>query len=283
MARDAYLERLGLELQPPSVEGLFDLHRAQVSRVVYETLWIHLGERWGIEIADSFERVARQRRGGYCFHLNGAFSQLLSSLGYRVTLHVGGVHGPAGPTEEEMTNHLVLTVHDLPTPNNPSGTWYVDVGLGDALFEPLPLVAGTHQQGPFRLGLEETPSGIGQWHLSHDPLGTFAGMSWREAPATIGEFAMRHQWLSTSPDSGFVKVMTVQRRDATGVDSLRGLTFRRVGSEASETTVEHADELADVLSGRFGVSIDTIGAARFDELWTRTQRAHLDWEAAGRP
>ncbi|MGW8956539.1 arylamine N-acetyltransferase [Paenibacillus sp. NPDC055715] len=31
-----------------------------------------------------------QGRSGYCFHLNGAFSVLLHSLGYRVCLHRAG-------------------------------------------------------------------------------------------------------------------------------------------------------------------------------------------------
>ena len=44
----AYLRRLGLEAEPPSVDALQRLHRAQVERVPYETMWIHAGEPWGI-------------------------------------------------------------------------------------------------------------------------------------------------------------------------------------------------------------------------------------------
>lgn len=120
--RDAYLARLGLDAEPPSVEALFRVHRAQVERVPYETLWIHLGEVWGVDTEESARRVALRRRGGYCFHLNGALSELLRSLGYDVVRHVGGVHGPTGASEAEMTNHLVLTVGGLPTEANPEGT-----------------------------------------------------------------------------------------------------------------------------------------------------------------
>ena len=137
----AYLGRLGLEPEPPSVDALQRLHRRQVERVPYETMWIHAGEGWGIEPVDSVARVALDRRGGYCFHLNGAFAELLTSLGYAVTRHVGGVHGPDGPDAAELTNHLVLTVSDLPTDENPSGAWYVDAGLGDALYEAVPLLS----------------------------------------------------------------------------------------------------------------------------------------------
>lgn len=281
--RDAYLSRLGLDVEPPSPEALVRLHRAQVECVPYETLWIHLGERLGVGARESFERIARGRKGGYCFHLNGAFGELLSSLGYDVVRHVGGVHGPAGPDEAEMTNHLVLTVGGLPTTTNPSGTWYVDVGLGDAMHEPLPLVAGTYQQGPFRLVLEETPEGVGDWHLSHDPLGSFVGMAWNIAPAERGGFDVRHEWLSTSPESGFVKFLTVQRRDAAGADVLRGLTFKRVGDTSMMTVLTTKSDFVEVLRNVFDIDIDTIDAAQLDTLWENLRASHAAWEAAGRP
>ncbi|HET8595363.1 MAG TPA: arylamine N-acetyltransferase, partial [Intrasporangium sp.] len=78
-------------------------------------------------------RIALHGRGGYCYHLNGAMGLLLSSLGYSVCGHVGGVHGPEGPNPGAMGNHLVLTVVLPPSDDNPGGVWYVDGGLGDAL------------------------------------------------------------------------------------------------------------------------------------------------------
>ena len=63
---------LGLEAEPPSVDGLRRLHRAHVERVPYETMWIHADEPWGIDPEESVGRIARDGRGGYCFHLNGA-------------------------------------------------------------------------------------------------------------------------------------------------------------------------------------------------------------------
>ena len=118
--RDAYLRRLGLEAEPPSVEALFRIHRAHLELVPYETTWIHLGEQWGIDPDEAMTRVALHQRGGYCFHLNGSLSRLLTMLGYEVTLHVGGVHGPQ-PVAEDMTNHLVLVVSALPSSENPQG------------------------------------------------------------------------------------------------------------------------------------------------------------------
>ncbi len=282
--RAAYLRRLGLEVEPPSAAALARLHRAQVERVVYETLWIHTGQRWGISTEESVARIAHRRRGGYCFHLNGAFSALLESLGYEVERHVGGVHGPLPATETEMTNHLVLTVRGLPTDDNPEGTWYVDAGLGDALYEPVPLRAGAFEQPPFALRLDRTPGEIGDWHLTHDPRGGgFAGMAWRSAPATMEAFTEKHEWLCTSPESGFVRVLTLQRRDATGVDTLRGCVLQRVGERTSSGDLTSRAELEDVLTDLFGLDLDGIEGSALDALWERMQREHDRWDAAGRP
>jgi arylamine N-acetyltransferase len=181
-----------------------------------------------------------------------------------------------------MTNHLVLTVNGLPTDENPEGTWYVDAGLGDALHEPIPLIPGAYQQGPFHLVLDETPGEVGDWNLTHDPKGGFPGMAWRNAPTGIEAFSARNEWLSTSPESGFVRVLTVQRRDATGVDVLRGLTLLRIGEGASTQTLETRAELIEVLDG-FGFDTSTFDDEALDALWTKVHRAHVEWEAAGRP
>ncbi|HEV2368385.1 MAG TPA: arylamine N-acetyltransferase [Acidimicrobiales bacterium] len=278
-----YLARLGVEPEPPSVKGLFRIHRAQVERVAYETLWIQLGEVHGIDPVESFVRLATSRRGGYCYHLNGALSVLLAQLGYRVTRHVGGVHGPAGPSREEMTNHLVLTVGGLPHDTNPGGTWYVDAGLGDALYEPLPLMAGSYRQGPILLSLEATPGQVGDWHLIHGPSGSFTGMSWQAAETGIEVFEARHSWLSRSQESGFVKYLTVQRRDVAGADVLRGLVLKRVEiAQTSEQVLRTETELFDALADIFGLDVAAPKAVRRD-LWRRLDASHQAWEAAGRP
>lgn len=282
--RDAYLTRLGLQLEPPSADYLVRIHRAHVERVPYETLWIQMGHALGIDPAESATRIATTGRGGYCLHLNGGLGSLLTWLGFAVTRHVGGVHGPDGPAHEAMTNHLVLVVADLPTTANPGGVWYVDAGLGDALHEPLPLVPGIYTQGPFSLGLEHTPGGVGDWHLTHDGAGAFTGMAWRATPSTsMDEFAKRHRWMSTEADSRFVQVLTVQRRDATGVDILRGLTLLRLGSNASTAEMTTKAELVDALSDVFGLDLAAHGAAAMDALWERVQVAHERWVADGRP
>jgi arylamine N-acetyltransferase len=282
--QEAYLRRLGLDAEPPSVDALQRLHRRQVERVPYETMWIHAGETWGIDPLESLARIALDGRGGYCYHLNGAFGALLRSLGYAVSGHLGGVHGPGGPDAESAGNHLVLMVHELPTGEHPSGIWYVDAGLGDALHEALPLASGVHVQEPFRLVLDEPPGSVGEWHLTHDPAGGFTGMSWTTTEAEPAEFALKHQWLSTSPDSGFVQVAMAERRDATGVDVIRGLMLMRIGTGAcSGEPLTDRDEWFAVLADVFDLRFEGSEPEAVDHLWNRVLAGHRAWEAAGRP
>lgn len=277
----AYLDRLGLGVEPPSFEALRRLHRRQVERVPYETLWIHAGEAWDIDPGRSVTRIALQHRGGYCYHLNGAFAQLLGSLGYAVSRHVGSVHASGMAAAESVANHVVLMVSELPTDEHPSGIWYVDAGLGDALHEPLPLTAGTYDQRPFRLMLGTAEEPADEWRLTHDPAGGFESMTWGTAAVTMDVFTERHRWLSSSPESGFVRVPMAERRDATGVDVMRGVTLTRIGAEArSHEPLTKRDDWFGVLADLFDLRFDSSAPEAVDHLWERVLAAHRARELA---
>jgi arylamine N-acetyltransferase len=272
--REAYLARLGVDVEPPSPAALRLLARRHAERVPYETLWIHAGEAWNIDPNEAAARIALHGRGGYCFHLNGSLGLLLRSLGYAVHGHVGGVHGAEGPTAAVVGNHLVLTVTGLPTAQNPTGVWYVDAGLGDALYDPLPLAAGSCDQPPFRLSLERVDDGAA-WHLTHDPDGGFVGMTWTSERAQLSDFETQHQWLSTSPESGFVQVAMAERHDATGIDVIRGLTPSRIGERAyTGEPVTSRAQWFDLLADDFGLRFDASTVEARDRLWDNVLAAH---------
>jgi arylamine N-acetyltransferase len=277
VTRDAYLRRLHVAAEAPSVDALARLHRAQVEHVPYETTWLHLGEPWSVDAMASVQRIAHGGRGGYCYHVNGAFSELLAALDYTVTRHVGGVHDDDEPPAEKLGNHLVLIVHDLPTDLNPEGRWLVDAGLGDGLHEPLPLLPGDYRQGPFTFRLAATPSG--GWHLDHDERGSFAGVAIEPEPVEMDRFADRHHFLSTSPESSFAGTATVQRRHADGVDMLRGLVLTEVRQGGVTKRVVDDRDQWFALVGRLGLRLRVPDAAR-DRLWAKVTTAHADWAGA---
>ncbi|MFD7445036.1 arylamine N-acetyltransferase [Streptomyces sp. NPDC059909] len=227
-----YLLRLGLALdehRKPSATGLRALHRAHVEQVPWETLEIHLGRPTTVDPHESIARIL-QGRGGYCFHLNGAFATLLIALGYDVTLHRGGVHStPDSPPPGATGGHLVLTV------DCEGQTWVVDVGFGDALYEPIPLRAGSFRQGPFTYRLRPSQVEPGGWRFDHDERGAFAGMDFTMAPAALTDFAECHAVMSTSPDSQFVRTASAMRRRANGVGQLRGCVLSTTDDSAARS------------------------------------------------
>jgi arylamine N-acetyltransferase len=278
---DGYLRRLGVtHAGLPGTAALRALHTRHVERVAYEVLDIHLDKVVPIDPANSVVRVLRGR-GGYCYTLNGAFSVLLRALGYRVEWHRAGVQGatedvPAGP---ERANHLALTVSGLPSEECPSGEWLVDVGLGDALHEPLPLYEGTYVQGPFRYRLRRSEVVPGGWRLDHDPAGSFTGMDFEPRVADVPDFQTRHEYLSASPESGFVRTCVVQRRDASGVDSLRGCVLHRIGDQPSQRVLDTSTEWFEALADVFGLPLTDLGPAARDRLWRRVIDSHRAWRA----
>ncbi|MCY0959407.1 arylamine N-acetyltransferase family protein [Streptomyces sp. H27-H5] len=268
-----YLRRLGVEPAAPSVEGLFALQRAHLERVPYENIDIQLGRPPGIDPELSARRLAAGR-GGYCFHLNGAFSALLEALGYDVTRHVGGVCKE--PDARGVNgDHLALVVRV------DGAAFFVDVGLGDGPHEPLPLREDTFERGDFRYALERLAPLDGEapgWTY-RNPGGPFPVMNFRSAPATMADFASEHLRLSTSQDSGFVRTFAMLRRDAHGIDALRGRVLSRIDPLKGTTDRElHTpEEFFGVLAGVFGRSLDDLTARDRAALWERVDRAHETW------
>lgn len=275
-----YLHRLGLpDPGSPSVESLRRLHMAHVERIPYENLEIQLGRRTTVDPLESVERIVGRRRGGYCYHLNGAFSALLRELGFAVARHVGGVQRTGGDPAGANSGHLALTVSGLPHDTCPEGVWLADVGLGSALHEPLPLREGTYRQGPFEYRLRASAAEPGGWRFDHDRRGGFVGMDFRAEGAEMTEFAAIHEYLSTAPGSSFVRVAVVQRREPGAVHVLRGVVLTRLGQDpAPETVLESPAQWYGVLDDLFGLALDDVDAIDRERLWRRVVAAHEEYE-----
>ncbi len=94
MNLDAYLARIGYRGSlEPTPGTLRDLHCAHLLTIPYENLDIHLGRTLPLGEADIFSKLVTQKRGGWCFEMNGLFAWALRELGFVVTLLVAGVRG----------------------------------------------------------------------------------------------------------------------------------------------------------------------------------------------
>lgn len=275
-----YLERLEVEAQPGAVGAaeLAALQRAHQAAVPYENLDIVRGAPPGIEPIDSVRRLLGGR-GGYCYHLNGAFSALLEWLGVDVTRHLAGVQGRSATEPPGANgNHLGLTARV------DGQQWLVDVGTGDGPPEPLPLATGAHKQDGFTFTLGASPLASEGWRLEHDSRGSWILFDLAAERAEMSDFAAMHTKLSTDPESGFVRIATVMHRRGREAEVLRGCVFTTTvdGEPRSRDIDTHADWWGLVIDG-FGLAYGDLAAGERHELWRKVRATHEAWDAAGRP
>lgn len=113
----------------PTSKTLKQLQLAHLLTVPFENLSIHSGQPIILEDEALFNKIVQQKRGGFCYELNGLFACLMCGLGFNVTMlsaQVVNEEGGFGPDFDHMT--LMVTLDQQ---------WLVDVGFGDTFREPL--------------------------------------------------------------------------------------------------------------------------------------------------
>lgn len=264
-----YLSRLGLPGNlPPTAQTLAELQRRHLDAVPYENLAIMLGRPDSTDPQQTLERIAAGGNAGYCFHHNGAFEVVLRALGFTVERRSGHVQGRPAP----RLNHLVLLV------TIDGRRWWPDLGLGDALRDPVEVVAGAFRQGPFRY--EITDVAAQGWTFWHDPAaGSFPALDVRADRPADAEVASAHRVLSTPPDGRFTRVLVVQQRDDTGACVLRGIRHQRIGDGTFTRDLASYDDWRAALES-FGVSLTGVTSDELRTLHGRMLAAHDTWIAA---
>jgi N-hydroxyarylamine O-acetyltransferase len=272
-----YLARLELPAPAaPTAEALRDLLRAHVRRVPFENLLIQLDRPATLRTAETAGRIVRGG-GGYCLELNGTFGALLTALGFDVYQHEGRCWvGEPGPPDAPV-NHLALTVRCVD-----DSWWFAEVGMSDAICEPIPLGPGRYSQGPFDYRLEEIDGPLGPgWRFHHDPRGSFGGMDFHLVPARVEVIEAAHRRLSTTPDSPFTRLLSVGRRDQSGADILRGrLLIRWDAAGRTQTRYDDAGEWFALLTNELGLPVGELDATDREALWRRVCAAHIAWETS---
>src|SRR6476620_9554304 len=122
----------------PNFATLEKLHRQHLFAIPYENFDVHLGRKIELDEQAFFDKLVMQKRGGWCYEMNGLFAWVLRQLGFEVRLLAGSVRSVSDT--KSQGDHLVLLV-ELERP------YVVDVGFGDGFLTPLPLEEGEYRQG----------------------------------------------------------------------------------------------------------------------------------------
>jgi N-hydroxyarylamine O-acetyltransferase len=246
----AYLNRIGYDgALEPTVNTLCALHRQHMLTVPFENLDIHQGRRIVLDPERLVEKVVRQRRGGFCYELNGAFATLLAAAGFRVTLLSARVSNKQGQLSPEF-DHLALRV-DLEEP------WLADVGFGDGFVEPLRLASQIEQRDPagrFRLIKAGERWRLERRHPEED---------WRRQydfslrPRRLSEFSDRCRYHQTSPKSHFKRNRICSLATPDGRVTLSGLRLIVSSNGTKEERMLASDDgWRSALRDRFDIALD---------------------------
>jgi len=278
-----YLTRLGLEEEmTPTLDTLVTIHRRHLEQVPYENLGIMLGRAPSVDPGESLARVGAVGRAGYCFHQNGALGSVLSELGFELSRRHGHVYTAEDERDDPELNHLVLVADALPTDDNPSGRWWVDVGLGDAFRDPVAVTVGRHDQSGFRYEITEVRDD--GWSFRHDRAGTFTGIEISTRSTEQPVVAEAHARLSDPGSGRFAKVLVVQRRDGEGIDTVRGCLHHRIlPDDHTVTELASYDAWREALVDGTRLSLEAVDDGELRALHASQWAKHVAWTAAGRP
>jgi len=251
---EAYLARVGVHREAPSLAALTRLQTAHVRTFTFDNLDVLLGTHPGVSLAAIQEKFVGRGRGGYCSEHSTLFAAALDRLGYAVTRHLGRVGDP----------HLAPRTHLVVMVDLDGGRLICDPGFGRSPLAPIPLVDGADVTAEgWRHGIRKISDGtVEAWEvLQHTADGWELMHTIDTLPVRPVDVAMGHHWTSTQPKSHF---MTFLMCVAHGTDedgaaliatlSADAVTIRRPGQPTEHRAIT-ADDFAE-LPGL----IDSLGA-----------------------
>jgi len=260
---DAYLTRIGVE-RPSSLDvaSLSKLHRAHLLAFTWEALDAFMGWPSSLVPAAAFAKMVEGKRGGWCYEMNGLFGAALAALGFRVTRLCGGVNRET-LGDNAIGNHLTLRV-DLDRP------YLAEVGLADAIVEPVPLAVGPISQRGFDFSI--MPTNDGWLRFRNHARGMAHSFDFRPDHSDEAAITATLGWLTQDPGSPFTNALAILRHTADGYVALKNDCLCSVTAEGvSEQRITSADHLADTFETIF--SLDVPKPAK---IWDKIQTIGRD-------
>ncbi|MGD9629603.1 MAG: arylamine N-acetyltransferase [Pyrinomonadaceae bacterium] len=248
MIVDVYLERIGLTRAGLSAEigTLRRLQYRHLLSVPFENLDIHWKKPIVLDIERFFAKIVGERRGGFCYELNGLFNELLRSLGFATRLisarvFNGKEHGP-----EFDHAAIIVTIGDE--------EYLADVGFGDFTAEPLLLAFDLEQAD--RTGTFI----IRRFDGEYLEVAKRAGETWKseyifkDIPHELSDFAEMCDFQQYSPDSHFTKGKLCSIMTANGRKTLTDSKFiLTTDGEKVEADIAGEAEFYRRLDDEFGI------------------------------
>ena len=258
---DAYLLRIGFTGErTATLETLRELHQKHPESVPFESLDVLLERPISLELGALTQKLVHEGRGGYCFEQNLLFAAALRALGYEVEQLAARVQwNDEDATRVNARTHMLLRVR---VQNEP---YFCDVGFG-GLQQTTPLrelteieQATTHE--PFRL--VALPAGSHAASPAELQMQARVQGSWRPLyrfdmqPQHLVDYELANYWISTNPNSRFVKGLLAARATEGRRYALHNNVFavHNLGGETERRLVTDALELRELLQTTFRIRL----------------------------
>lgn len=247
----AYFNRIGFEFDRGMSEKDFfnKLQYAHVTSVPYENLDILNHVPLKLDPDSLYEKIVVNRRGGYCFELNGIFGWLLKDLGFEVHDYFGRyLRGEEGIP---MRRHRVLKVV------GGESMYICDVGIANlAPRYPLEFVIGEVQEQfgeSYRIEKEPFLGNVVYIKYNSDKWERFYAFT-EEEQLDI-DYVYPSYYLENSPDSAFNVKEMVSIKTANGRKVIDGKMFRVYDGKQMDIPVASPEMMRDLLEIHYGIKL----------------------------
>jgi N-hydroxyarylamine O-acetyltransferase len=244
----AYLRRIGWHgAARADMSTLQAIVAAHLTTIPFENLNPLLGLPVSLEWSALERKLVHEGRGGYCFEQNLLLQAALQAIGFEVSGLIARVLWTRAEDAVTPQTHMLLRVEMA------GESWLVDVGFGgQTLVGVLRLQADVEQATrlePFRLVQMD-----GDWRMQSLVRGSWLSLyRFDLRPVPLIDYVVANHYVSTHPDSNFVKHLNVARTTSEGRLSLRDreFTLRRIGHEPRRRTLDSVAEIRRVLESEF--------------------------------
>ncbi len=194
--------------------------------------------------------------------MNGLLDWALKTIGFEVKRVNGGVARSISG-DAAIGNHMVLLV-------KLDQTYIADVGFGDGVIYPIPLIEGAIKQRGFKFNLEKLTDGFWRFH-NHDHGGA-PSFDFREDPANEQLFTDQCNFLQSSDESPFVMTFICQQFVEGGYEVQLGRTARSITPDGVQTRVlANEDEFVNRLQDVFKLEVPEVS-----RLWSKIVARHQE-------
>lgn len=249
MNQEKYLRRIGIGKNgmQPTLADLKFLQRQHLLNIPFENLDIHWKRPIVLDEEKFYEKIIEEKRGGFCYELNGLFYKLLGGIGFQSKIISARVSNGKGGFGEEYDHLAILTEID-------DKQYLVDAGFGSFTAEPLKFIPDVEQKDENGVFL------IRNFDEEYFEVMKKDGDEWKseyifkELERDLSEFAGMCSFHQTSPESHFTRGKVCSLMTNEGRKTLTDNRFIETkNSEKSEITVDSDKEFNRILKREFNI------------------------------